>query len=283
MADHQNGPLQARMAGIAFVPSRAEHKRLTRRSRVHAATLFEPRDPDETPEQHFPLQTVHPRTYHPRFVNRYNSREILLVVDGSCVNNGSRDPVLNPLAGGCSFSYKGRHSSGPPTSFPFSNTELSEGGTVGFPLELSGPAGEDYDPTSNRAKLRAVIAALEFRAWQGEGWHRIVVATDLEYVAYGATKWLPGWVRNRWRSKTRTKGRGRRKIANRDLWEELHATIEELSKAGTQVSFWLIAPKSAIKQGSDIVRATKDAAREAATIHYDPVSSEFTRLCGIMV
>lgn len=53
------------------------------------------------------------------------------------------------------------------------------------------------DPTNNRAKMRAVIAALEFRAWADEGWRSIVIATDLEYVVRGATEWLPRWVQRR--------------------------------------------------------------------------------------
>ena len=49
-----------------------------------------PQDPSLSPEAHFPLQTVASpdRTPFPRFINRFDSREILLAVDGSCVNNG---------------------------------------------------------------------------------------------------------------------------------------------------------------------------------------------------
>lgn len=143
-------------------------------------------------------------------------------------------------------------------------------------MEKSGPGGEIYDATSNRAKLRAVIAALEFRAWQEEGWRRIVVATDLEYVVFGATRWLSLWLRRRWRTR---KGR----VANRDLWEELHGVIENLQKLGTSVAFWLLPPGSVAKSHSMLVRDTKDAAREAALVPPDTTVVEFTRLCGIMV
>ena len=49
-------------------------------------------------------------------------------------------------------------------------------GTDGKPLissgrlESKGPFGEDNIPSSNRAELRAVIAALRFRHWVGEGY-----------------------------------------------------------------------------------------------------------------
>ncbi|KAI0100296.1 hypothetical protein GGR51DRAFT_533125 [Nemania sp. FL0031] len=249
-------------------------KRLTRRSRVSTATIFKPMNPTETPEEHFPLQTVYTRTSQPRFVNRYDSREILLVVDGSCINNGS---ITLPSTGGCSFTYKGPGRSGLTTTFPFSAGESGEGGTVGFPLEQTGPGGEYHSASSNRAKLRAVIAALEFREWQEEGWRRIIVATDLEYVVFGATRWLASWVKRRWKT------RRAQQVANRDLWEELHGIISRLAGLGTEVSFWLIPSRSAIKHASSLVQDTKDVAREAATVHFDTSAEEFTRLCGIEV
>ncbi|RWA10452.1 hypothetical protein EKO27_g4642 [Xylaria grammica] len=248
-------------------------KRLTRRSKVSTATIFVPNSKEETPEEHFPLQTVFTRTSQPRFVNRYDSREILLVIDGSCVNNGG---ISQSPTGGCSFAYKGTGKSGVAATFPFSG-EQGDGGTVGFPLEQTGPGGDHYAASSNRAKLRAVIAGLEFREWQEEGWRRIVVATDLEYVVFGATRWLASWAKRRW------KNRRARRIANRDLWEELHGIIDRLSHLGTEVSFWLIPSRGLIKQASSLVQDTKNVARTAATAHHDTSAEEFTRLCGIEV
>jgi len=60
-------------------------------------------------------------------------------------------------------------------------------GTVKGPLEQKGPDGQVYAATSNRAELRGVIAALEFRVWWGEGWDRLIIVTESEYVANGAT------------------------------------------------------------------------------------------------
>ncbi|RYP07665.1 hypothetical protein DL765_009082 [Monosporascus sp. GIB2] len=255
---------------ILFVPESESGKqvrrRLTRRATVRPASLFVPRHRDETPEHHFPLQTVFTWTPQPRFVNRYDSREILIAVDGSCLGNGSRNAAAR--AAGCSFKYKSAGGS----------RGHDPGGTVGFGLERRGPGGEPRDPTSNRAKLRAVIAALEFREWHAEGWRRVVLATDLEYVVLGATRWLPRWVRRRWRTQ-----RTRERVANRDLWEELNGAVEGLRARGTEVSFWLIPPWSAAKQCSALVRETKRAAREAAVQHSGSVADEFTRLCGIMV
>jgi ribonuclease HI len=73
-------------------------------------------------------------------------------------------------------------------------------GYANFHLEKEGPFGEPSLQTSNRAELRAVIAALRFRAWQGEGFKSLVIATDSEYVVEGATNWARGWLRNNWRT-----------------------------------------------------------------------------------
>ncbi|KAI1275489.1 hypothetical protein F5Y07DRAFT_170201 [Xylaria sp. FL0933] len=277
MAGHEDTSLLLRgqLGSIDLLPesrqSQKIRKRLTRRSRVSTATIFVPNS-NETPEEHFPLQTVYTRTSQPRFVNRYDSREILLVIDGSCINNGG---VSQPPTGGCSFAYKGTGKSGL-AAFPFS-TRQAESGTVGFPLEQSGPGGEYHVASSNRAKLRAVIAGLEFREWQEEGWKRIVIATDLEYVVFGATRWLASWVKRRWKT------RKARQVANRDLWEELHGVIHQLARLGTEVSFWLIPARGTIKHSSSLIQETKDIAREAATAHFDTSADEFTRLCGIEV
>ncbi|KAI6091588.1 ribonuclease H-like protein [Hypoxylon rubiginosum] len=254
-------------------------RRLTQRAHVRPATIFVPQNPHETPEHHFPLQTITARSTQSRLINRYDSREILILVDGSCINNGNRTELGISPSGGCSFTYKGAGRHGPGTAHPFRDGVYNDdGGTVGFPLEKSGPGGEACDATSNRAKLRAVIAALEFRAWQEEGWRRIVIATDLEYIAFGATRWLPKWVRRRWRLAHKA---GR--VANRDLWEELNGVIESLQGRGTSVAFWLLPPGGVAKSHSALVRDTKDAAREAAQLPPDAAADEFTRLCGIMV
>ncbi|KAI1387580.1 uncharacterized protein F4822DRAFT_444205 [Hypoxylon trugodes] len=112
-------------------------RRLTRRAPIRSATLFIPQDPSETPEHHFPLQTISARSTQSRFINRYDSREILVLVDGSCINNRSKDVVTKPLAGGCSFTYKSPGG----VAFPFMEGSRNDGGVVGFPLEKRGPGG----------------------------------------------------------------------------------------------------------------------------------------------
>lgn len=289
-------------------------RRLTRSSslQIQPAGVFRPQDHFLAPEQHFPLQTIHTRTQYPRYVNRFNSKEIMLVVDGSCVNNGAgvgRNPPVgeeNAPRGGLSFIYKNNNNNnnagGNGITMPYLAAEsINAGGAplgdltipipeitgrIAMPLEQKGPHGDTQRHTSNRAKLRAVIAALDFRPWYGEGWQTVVIVTDLEYVVHGATKWLPAWVQRRWRLAPRRDARGRlrlgKKLANRDLWEELQARVEALRANGTEVAFWLVPPRSLARQDSDLLRDAKSAAREAAR-GSGPAVGDYTRLCGLFV
>lgn len=72
-----------------------------------------------------------------------------------------------------------------------------------------------YTHPNNRAELRAVLAALTFSIWWGEGWQRVVLVTDSEYVANHATGWLRNWATRGCRTASG------RPVANRDLWDEL--------------------------------------------------------------
>ncbi|GIJ87411.1 hypothetical protein Asppvi_006317 [Aspergillus pseudoviridinutans] len=89
--------------------------------------------------------------------------------------------------------------------------------------------------TSNRAELRAVIVALQFRFWPGEGWTKIVIATDSEYVLEGATSWIKGWVQNEWRTVWKT-GQDEGSVECLLGWREDAAT----SRAKTKLGIWLI-------------------------------------------
>ncbi|KAK8045370.1 hypothetical protein PG993_005394 [Apiospora rasikravindrae] len=280
---------------IAFVADsqdkRQIRRRLTRRINVKPARIFVPQHPGETPEHHFPQQAVYRiQNPGPRFVNRYDSKEILMVVGGSALNSGQDDATA-----GCSFIYKGGAAAAAfaglsvlgqanvpvakaTTTFPYINDGSCRdvGGIIAFRLEDKGPGGAAVDPTSNRAKMRAVIAALEFRAWADEGWRSIVIATDLEYVVRGATEWLPRWVQNRWKKRGRSW-----RVANRDLWEEMQGIIDRLRESGTDVSFWYIRPRILSQQGSALAHDAQEAARKAAYREPDICTEEFTRFCEI--
>ncbi len=104
---------------------------------------------------------------------------------------------------------------------------------VSFPLERVGNA----PLTSNRAELRAAQVALRLRVWVGEGFGKIVVATDSEYVVKGVNEWVVRWRANGW------KNSAGRPIANKDLWLMLLSAIEKLEADGMVVQFYLIQRK----------------------------------------
>lgn len=287
--------------------------RSTRTRLARPATVFQPSDPLMTPDVHFPLQTVTERTRYPRFVNRFNSREIMLVVDGSCINNGSRgdknhgtsaDGNGREPSAGASVIFKktpGHALCDHATTIPMvairgDSSATARGTTILTPemtgkialrLERNGPRGDCVRNTSNRAKLCAVIAALDFCLWSKEGWEKIVIVTDLEYIAIGATKWLPIWLKRRWESSPKHTGgrqlRAGKEIVNRDLWEELQSRVEMLGANGTEIAFWLVSLRSPVGHGSELMKVAKAAAREAARANSEIGVDEYTRLCGLFV
>jgi len=108
-----------------------------------------------------------------------------------------------------------------------------------------------------------------------------MVLADLECVVRGATLWLPGWVRRR-RRRNDGGHRGRGRIANRDLWEQLQGAVERLHEGGTEVAFWLVEPGNITVREPTLFRKAKSVAREAA--RRDPVypTDEYTKLCGLL-
>ncbi len=71
--------------------------------------------------------------------------------------------------------------------------------------------GREDHTTNNRMELTAVINGLSIL---GAGL-QIQINTDSSYVINGITKWVNGWRRNGWVTKTKED------VINRDLWERL--------------------------------------------------------------
>jgi len=214
-----------------------------------AIPKFEPSYPGATPQDLFSL-SYPPNRPFPRFLNKanHNDDEILIYTDGACFDNGG----INPAAG-CGFFFRPPESNNP------------NSGRVSLRLEECGPTGEPHQQTSNRAELRAVIAALQYRVWYGEGWASLVIATDSEYVAKGATEWVPRWQRKGWVTTQRTA------VKNRDLWELLLQLVQRYRRAGMTISFWRI-PR-ALNEEAD--RAAKAGATLAAM-------KSFRKIVGVL-
>ena len=93
---------------------------------------------------------------------------------------------------------------------------------------------DGHPQTSNRAELRAALASLSLRFWAGEGFSRIVLACDSEYVVNGISKWILKWRKNGWKTTARSP------VANQDLWKKLENKLREMEKKGMLVQFWKI-------------------------------------------
>ncbi|KAL8408577.1 hypothetical protein RB594_007133 [Gaeumannomyces avenae] len=138
----------------------------------------------------------------------------LIHTDGACLDNG----MENARAG-----------------WGFWHGEMEAGKCIASGrLETKGPFGDEGAQTSNRAELRAVIAALRFRYWPGEGFETLVIATDSEYVVEGCTDWAKSWTSRNWKTS------GRLPVANRDLWEALLGEIEKKHDDEMAVQFWRV-------------------------------------------
>ena len=131
---------------------------------------FIPPNKTDTPQLLFPPAQYRRQAIPPvhRFIHRSNPTQVLIYTGGTCLVSEREDP-----SGGCAFVFK------------FS-TSMEIYGHVAFRLENEGPTGQQHQQTSNRAELRAVIGALRFRSWTGEGFKTVVIATDSEYVVNGS-------------------------------------------------------------------------------------------------
>ncbi|KAI1073341.1 hypothetical protein LB507_011668 [Fusarium sp. FIESC RH6] len=180
-----------------------------------------------------------------RFIHHDDPKTFLIYTDGACLNNGQENPRA-----GWAFVFRPRQSNA--TTY------------VTGRLENKGPFGDDQSQTSNRAELRAIIGALGFRHWTGEGFTRLVFATDSEYVVKGATAWVSGWLRKGWKTSSGDR------VKNRDLWEALLGELERWNVHGMRIQFWKI-PR---EWNTEADQLAKEAAQGAN-------DDEFTQPMGV--
>lgn len=76
--------------------------------------------------------------------------------------------------------------------------------------------GREEKTTNNIMEMTAALEALKKTPKEAE----ITLYTDSSYLVNGITKWVKGWKKNGW--KTKTKG----DVLNRDIWEKLHELTE---------------------------------------------------------
>lgn len=134
---------------------------------------------------------------------------VLLFTDGAAINNGKPNAKA-----GCGVVFVPAHPRPKGVAF--------------------GLGANNGPPTSNRAELLAAINALMLRVWMGEGFARIAIASDSEYVVRGICEYVFSWTRRNWTTVRRTP------VANKDLWERLLSVVGKWENAGVMVQFYLI-------------------------------------------
>lgn len=78
-------------------------------------------------------------------------------------------------------------------------------------------SGGEASTTNNRMELTAVMVALRACPAGSE----IKLYSDSKYFVDGLTQWLPGWLRNNWKSALGSP------VKNKDLWVTLHQLTSE--------------------------------------------------------
>ncbi|GAA5859337.1 hypothetical protein JCM1840_004568 [Sporobolomyces johnsonii] len=201
----------------------------------------EPSEAHLHPVELFPgLDSVHPAfpTETRRFRHSKNAMWALIQTDGACAcpsNGRETQEQQQKAAWGMCW---GPELRGVP------------GSSAGM---LEGPREKH---TSQRAELRAFLAALYLRYWPGEGTSHLVIATDSEYVAKGCTESLPVWVGNGWKN---TRGQP---VANQDLWRRVVARMEDHFGDALRVGLWRVdreLNRRADKLANDMARSDEAA------------------------
>lgn len=229
--------------------------------RVTIPKKFNPLRSSHTPQSLFaPGVGKNASSSASRFVRRTDNTELLIYTDGACLDNGQANPT-----GGCAFIY------GDTSNRPETRSYES------FGLEDKGPLREKHPQTSNRAELRAVIAALRFKHWTDEGWKSMVIATDSEYVVEGITNWVQRWIQNRWKT---SQGKP---VMNQDLWKVLLGEMEKWKTYKMKVQFWRIPRelnKDADSYAKEAALKVKKDREEAALSGRDVKPTEFADIYG---
>ncbi|KAH7251312.1 RNase H domain protein, partial [Fusarium tricinctum] len=168
-----------------------------------------------------------------RFIHRDIPKTLLIYISGACPDNGQEclqsgwACVFRPLAPNIHLNVSGR-------------------------LEHRGPMDDIHWQSSDKAELRAVVGALRFRHWSGEGFTRLVLATNSEHVVKGGTEWAQNWCLRGWRTSFGCTPK------NRDMWEAFFGELERLEEHGLKVQLRKI-PRNLNK---DTIKLAKEVTQE---------------------
>lgn len=155
--------------------------------------------------------------------------EVILYTDGACSGN--------PGPGGWAAILKHPHS-----------------------RQVKSLSGGEPHTTNNRMELTAAIEGL--RSLKTDRRYRVHLISDSEYLIFGLTQWIEGWIAKNWR---RGKSNSSEPVKNVDLWK----TLQELAQ-GHDMTYEHVAAHTGHPENEEcdrlaneeikaLRRATKDA------------------------
>lgn len=110
--------------------------------------------------------------------------------------------------------------------------------------------------TEKRAQLRAVLAAIELADWEQEGFDKIVIGVEQDWIIRGISNDIWRWKYNGWKTPVGEL------VQDRDLWELIDLAIIGFEKIDCNVRFWQISAKDAqIAKSLAEIGAMKDFQR----------------------
>lgn len=128
--------------------------------------------------------------------------------------------------------------------------------------------GREAETTNNRMEIMAAIKALEFMHgyYAPEHQMEIHLHSDSAYMLQGIEKWIHGWKKNNWITKTKEA------VKNEDLWRKLDEALEVLHKEGVEVIWHKVkghAGHVGNERCDEIATSFADNNKEAVSTLYD--------------
>lgn len=124
--------------------------------------------------------------------------------------------------------------------------------------------------TARRAQLRSALAAIELANWEEEGFDKIVIGVDQDWIVQGITTDIWRWKHTGWKLTGHSpQGAPGESVPDRDLWELLDAAVTKYEEIDCNVRFWHIhAQDGALVKRLAEMGATKNVAERPAVVRW---------------
>ncbi|PWN34965.1 uncharacterized protein FA14DRAFT_36202 [Meira miltonrushii] len=138
--------------------------------------------------------------------------------------------------------------------------------------------------TERRAQIRAVVAALELANWEEEGFDKIVIGVEQEWIVRGITVDIWRWRHTNWKlNEQGPLGNPGDSVPDRDLWEVLDEAVRKYEVIDCNVRFWHVRSRD-VALAKKLARhgALKDVAQRGTMVRWrkkpaPPLAAEIER------